>query len=284
MTKDREQYTMGYGPAATALMAMRSAQSHAGFFLPHLRPGMTVLDCGCGPGTVTLGFAELVDPGKVVGTDIEESQVALAGESASTRKLSNVRFEVASIYQLPFADASFDAVFISAVLGNLKEPGRALREAYRVLKPGGVIGVKEFDHGGDITYPPEPAMAKYDELYRRLRTEYGHDPEGGRKIGAFLHDAGYRDVKMSASYEALSGPKILRGAAQVFIGLLAEGWSDAFQSRGWASPEDIKAMSDAWLRFAEFPGALFAPTWCEAVAFKDQKSEVSVTEQGVVAT
>jgi ubiquinone/menaquinone biosynthesis C-methylase UbiE len=271
MTKNREQYTMGYGPAATALMAMRSAQSHAGFFLPHLKAGMKLLDCGCGPGTVTLGFAEVVAPGKVVGTDIEESQVALASENASRRNLSNVRFEVANIYELPFADASFDALFTSAVLGNLKEPGRGLREAYRVLKPGGVIGVKEFDHGGDIAYPLEPAMAKYDELYRRLRSEYGHDPEGGRKIGAFLFDAGFRDVKMSASYESLSDPKILRGAAQVFIGLLAEGWSDAFQSRGWAAAEDIKAMSDAWLRFAEFPGALFASTWCEAVASKDQR-------------
>ena len=76
MIKDREQYTMGYGPAATGLMAMRSAQSHAGFFLPHLKPGMKVLDCGCGPGTITLGFAEVVAPGTAVGTDIEESQVA----------------------------------------------------------------------------------------------------------------------------------------------------------------------------------------------------------------
>jgi ubiquinone/menaquinone biosynthesis C-methylase UbiE len=269
MTKDREQYTMGYGPAATALMARRSAQNHAGFFLPHLKAGMNVLDCGCGPGTITLGFAEIVDPGTVVGTDIEESQVALANESASRRNLSNVRFEAASIYDLPFAAASFDAVFMSALMGNLQEPGLALREVYRVLKPGGVIGVKEFDHGGDIVYPLEPAMAKYDEFYLRLRSEYGHDPEGGRKIGAFLYDAGFRDVKMSASYELLSEPKSLRGVAQVFIGLLAEGWSDAFQSRGWATTEDITAMSDAWLRFAEFPGALFAAAWCEAVGSKD---------------
>jgi ubiquinone/menaquinone biosynthesis C-methylase UbiE len=269
MTKDREQYTMGYGPAATALMARRSAQSHAGFFLPHLEAGMNVLDCGCGPGTITLGFAEIVVPGKVVGTDIEASQVALASENASRSNLTNARFEAASVYELPFADASFDAVFMSALVGNLREPGRAFREVYRVLKPGGIVGVKEFDHGGDIVYPLEPAMAKYDELYRRLRSEFGHDPEGGRKIGAFLFEAGFRDVSMSASYESLSDPKILRGVAQVFIGLLAEGWSEAFRSRGWATTEDIKEMSEAWLRFAEFPGAIFVAAWCEAVASKD---------------
>jgi ubiquinone/menaquinone biosynthesis C-methylase UbiE len=268
MTKDREQYTMGYGPAATMLMSMRSAQSHAAFFLPHLKAGMNVLDCGCGPGTVTVGFAVLVAPGLVVGTDIEESQVALAAENAFRRNLANVRFEVADIYELPFEAASFDAVFTSAVLGNLREPDKGLREIHRVLKPEGVVGVKEFDHGGDIAYPPEPAMAQYEEFYRRLRREYGHDPEGGRKIGALLFDAGFRDVRMSASYESLSGAETLRDAARVFIGLLTEGWSEAFQSRGWATAEDIETMKEAWLRFAEFPGALFASTWCDAVAFK----------------
>jgi hypothetical protein len=63
----------------------------------------------------------------------------------------------------------------------------------------------------------------------------------------------------------------LRSAAQVFIGLLAEGWADAFTSRGWATADEIQAMRDAWLRFAEFPGALFVAAWCEAVAFKPKK-------------
>src|SRR5258708_39035050 len=118
MTKDREQYTMGYGTAATAIMADRTAQSHAAFLLPHLKSQMSLLDCGCGPGTITLGFAELVAPGQVVGTEIEDTHVALARENATKRKVPNARFEAADLYGLPFADATFDAVFISAVLGD----------------------------------------------------------------------------------------------------------------------------------------------------------------------
>jgi ubiquinone/menaquinone biosynthesis C-methylase UbiE len=269
MTTNREEYTMGYGPAAVALMGSRNARTHAAFFVPHLRPGMTLLDCGCGPGTVTLGFAEIVAPGQVVGTDIEQSQMDLATKNAAAKQVDNAQFKAANIYELPFEDASFDAVFMSALIGNLREPKRGLREAHRVLKPGGVIGVKEFDHGGDIVYPLEPAMAKYDELYRRLRAEYGHNGESGRLIGSLLLDAGFTGLDMSATYETLSNSKVLQSAAQVFIGLLAETWSDAFMSRGWATATDIQDMRDAWVRFANFPGALFVAAWCEAVARKD---------------
>lgn len=258
MTNQREQYTMGYGPAATAIMAMRTAQSHAGFFLPYLKAGMRLLDCGCGPGTITAGFAELVAPAEVVGTEIEESHVAIARENAAKRNVRNLRFETADIYELPFADASFDAVFISAVLGNLCEPVRGVREAYRVLKPGGLIGVKEFDHGGDLLYPPDPALEKYGELYLRLRRENGHDPEIGRKIGALLIDAGFSDLNLSAAYEPFAGPQAAGGFAQVSARLLAEGWGEAFTSRGWATSDDIKEMATAWRKFANAPGAIFA--------------------------
>lgn len=269
MTTKREQYTMGYGPAATAIMAERTAQSHAAFFLPYLKPGMSVLDCGCGPGTITVGFAEFVAPGEVVGTEIEDSHVALAREKAANRNVANVRFETADLYALPFADASFDAVFISAVLGNLREPIRGVREAYRVLKPGGVIGLKEFDHGGDMFYPRDPSVEMYGELYLRLRRENGHDPEIGRKIGALLIEAGFGDLNLSAAYESFANPQEVGGFAQVSVGLIAEGWGDAFVGRGWATRENIQEIIDGWRRFTGFPGAIFAAAWCEAVARKN---------------
>jgi ubiquinone/menaquinone biosynthesis C-methylase UbiE len=268
MTNQREQYTMGYGPAATAIMAQRTAQSHAAFFLPQLKPGMNVLDCGCGPGTITAGLAELVAPGEVVGTEIEAAHVAIARENAAKHNLANARFEAADIYALPFADESFDAVFISAVLGNLREPTRGLREAFRVLKPGGAIGIKDFDHGGDLVYPSEPAVNKYGELYLRMRRENGHDGEIGRKIGALLLESGFADLRLSAVYEPFTGPAA-GGFAQVSIGLLYEGWGDEFLGRGWATPEDITEMINGWRRFASSPGAIFAAAWCEAVARKE---------------
>jgi ubiquinone/menaquinone biosynthesis C-methylase UbiE len=271
MSNEREQYTMGYGTASTMIMAMRTAERHAGFFIPHLRPGFKVLDCGCGPGTITLGLAQIVAPGEVIGTEIEESQVELARQNAIKRKVSNVQFQTADLYRLPFEDNSFDAVFISAVLGNLRKPGWGVAEAHRVLKPGGVIGVKEFDHGGDLVYPPDPSIAKYGELYIRLRREFGHEPNSGRRIGDLLFHAGFESIKFSAVYESFTVPTLLT-FAEMSAELIKEGggdtWAEEFVSRGWSTKEELEQMIEAWHQFAKIPGAIFAAAWCEAVAFK----------------
>ena len=79
----------------------RTADVHGAFFLPYLRTGMEVLDCGCGPGSITVGLAEAVIPGSVTGIDLEESQLKTARETASGRGLANVTFETADARKPP---------------------------------------------------------------------------------------------------------------------------------------------------------------------------------------
>jgi ubiquinone/menaquinone biosynthesis C-methylase UbiE len=138
----REHYIYRDCPALTALHATRTAASMAEFFLAHLRPGMRVLDCGCGPGSITVGLAEHVAPGEVIGIDIDPTHIALAQTRAADAGLSNVRFETADMYTLPFANAAFDAVFCHAVLAHLRHPSQALSEIRRVLQPEGVVGTR----------------------------------------------------------------------------------------------------------------------------------------------
>jgi ubiquinone/menaquinone biosynthesis C-methylase UbiE len=268
MSDAREQYTMGYGPAATAMMASRTARRHAAFLVSHLKPGMKVLDCGCGPGSITLGLAEIVSPGEAVGTDLEESQLELGRAAAAKRQISNARFQVASAYELPFADESFDAVFISAVLGNLREPLRGLAEAYRILKPDGVIGVKEFDHGGDLLYPLESDLAAGLNLYYRLRRHYGHDPESGRKVRGLLEQAGFRNVNLTATYETYSGADVLPQFGRGYAALISEAFAEPLQRLGWVTPEVMHQIIRAWQEFPTKPGAFYALTWCEGLGWK----------------
>src|SRR5947209_7496808 len=119
-----EQYTPGYSANASAFMAQRSASSHAAYFLPHLHAGLSLLDCGCGPGTITLGLAQAVAPGRVVGTDAGDSQIAQARQFATEQGRSNVEFRTASVYDLPFAAGEFDAVFSNALMEHLSDPAR----------------------------------------------------------------------------------------------------------------------------------------------------------------
>src|ERR1700730_4220237 len=123
-----------------SFMEQRSADTHAGFFLPQLLSGWCVLDAGCGPGSITLGRARRVAPGVVTGIDFEDSQFAKAREQAKHEGL-NVEFRKASVYQLPFEDESFDAIFSHALFEHLSDPCAALRELRRVLKPGGLIAL-----------------------------------------------------------------------------------------------------------------------------------------------
>jgi ubiquinone/menaquinone biosynthesis C-methylase UbiE len=87
----------GAGPEShdfhTRRLSRRTAAVAAAFFLPHLRPGMRVLDGGCGPGTITVGLAQAVAPGEVVGIDPLANRLDLARSTADAEGVNNVRFE-----------------------------------------------------------------------------------------------------------------------------------------------------------------------------------------------
>ena len=102
-----EHYTIGYG-AGAANMAQRTAQREATFFLPHLNalcPSARVIDCGCGPGSITIGIARQVPSGQVVGVDIGSTHIEHAIAHASQEGVLNVTFKIGSIYDLPYSEA-----------------------------------------------------------------------------------------------------------------------------------------------------------------------------------
>ena len=83
-----------------------------------LNRGMRALDCGCGPGAISEGLAEaLGSNGQVVGIDFGESQIQIA----NTRATPNLTFRVASVYELPFEDNSFEAVATPEVVKTMQE-------------------------------------------------------------------------------------------------------------------------------------------------------------------
>lgn len=99
----KSEYVHGY-VTASQTMAVRTADNFASFFTSYLTPGMSLLDVGCGPGTITVGLAAKVAPGQVVGIDVGASEVAKAAEHANSLGLKNTRFEVGDATALKFKD------------------------------------------------------------------------------------------------------------------------------------------------------------------------------------
>ena len=142
-TASTPTYTMGYGPEFGKLLERRNAADCAAHLLPHLRPGMRLLDLGCGPGTISVGLADAVAPGELYGIDMEPSQVEMAGAAASAGGHANARFRTGDVANLPFDDAAFDVAHCHALLNHVPDTRAVLAEAKRVLKPGGLFAARE---------------------------------------------------------------------------------------------------------------------------------------------
>ena len=109
-----------------------------------LKPGMEVLDFGCGPGRVTLPLARLVgEQGKVVAADIQEGMVARAKQKAQAAGQSNIEFLLAAAGEGRLDHDRFDRALLVSVLGEIPDRETALQEIFKALKPGGILSVTE---------------------------------------------------------------------------------------------------------------------------------------------
>src|SRR6185437_4249304 len=123
----------------------RTAEDSAAYLLPYLKPGLSVLDVGCGPGTITADLAALVAPGPVTAVDQVADVLEVARAEVERRTLPNVSFSTADVRNLEFPDGTFDVVHAHQVLQHVADPVAALREMRRVCAPGGIVAVRDAD-------------------------------------------------------------------------------------------------------------------------------------------
>jgi SAM-dependent methyltransferase len=252
------RYTHGHHESVLRSHRWRTAENSAAYLLPWLRPGLDVLDVGCGPGTITVDLARRVEPGRVVGLDRADEVIAVAVDGADDSALANVRFVVGDTYALDFEDGSFDVVHAHQVLQHLADPVRALAEMGRVCRPGGLVAARDGDYAGFTWYPADRWLDRWLDVYERVARHNGGEPDGGRHLRAWARAAGFTDLSSSASAWCFSQP-----ADRLWWGDL---WADrmtesALGARaveiGLVSADELQEMAAAWRRWAAHPDGWF---------------------------
>jgi SAM-dependent methyltransferase len=261
-------YLQQDNPAFEAELARRSASHDGAFFLPHLKRGMRLLDLGCGPGTISIGFAQVLAPGEVVGVDAQSGQIESARKLARDRNITNATFEVADAHQLPFPDNSFDAAVAHVVLMHLREPVRALTEVRRVLRAGGVVGLRDPDFGSSLRVPMTPLLEEHRNLVHRVLEHNGADPFRARRHRRLLLDAGFVRPESSATAVASGSPAACRANAD-FMKAQFAGISRTALAQGWVDQPTLDAMAAEIDLWAGQPDAFNATTFCETIGWRD---------------
>ena len=267
----QESYVHSYDGAATKhIFSGRTAENHAAFFLPYLKSGMGLLDCGSGPGSITAGLAKAVSPGEVTGIEIEASQVKLAKANAAKLGLTNIKFEQGSAYELPYPDDQFDAIFSHAMLEHLTDPVVVVREMRRVLKPGGIAGIRCADMRMGVLAPSDDTLDLAWNIYLKYRRHCGGDPAFGRRCRALLREAGFTETIGTASCETWG----TKQATQSFLHFLLDELTgskivEVALQKGWADQTQMDNAVTAINKWGEHADAIFALVWFEAVAWKE---------------
>lgn len=241
-------YTHGHHESVLRSHTWRTARNSAAYLLGELRPGLAVLDVGCGPGTITADLAALVAPGgSVTGVDAAEDVLRVARATAAERGLDGVRFDVADVHALPFPDDSFDVVHAHQVLQHVGDPVRALSELRRVCRPGGVVAARDSDYGAFTWYPRSPVLDGWLELYRTVARANGGEPDAGRRLKSWARAAGFTDITATATNWCFATPEERawwsglwadRTTASVYARLAVDG--------GHTDPARLTAIADAW--------------------------------------
>lgn len=204
-----QNYTMGYSEEFLQMLERRNAGNCAAYLLPLLEPGMKLLDLGCGPGTITMGLAEAVNPGEVHGIDMEESQIGLAQSAAEASNHTNAIFHVGNALSLPFEDNSFDVVHAHAVIMHIPDTTAALAEAMRVLKPGGILATRDLIGESSFIEPGTDGLREAWATFTNLMRGNGAHPEIGKEMKGVMLKSGFTDIRCSASFDSYGTPEDL---------------------------------------------------------------------------
>jgi ubiquinone/menaquinone biosynthesis C-methylase UbiE len=231
--------------------------------------GSRVLEAGCGVGAQTVTLAKNSPDALITSVDISETSLVEARKKAMAAGLTNVYFEQADIFRLPFVPEFFDHIFVCFVLEHLSRPVDALNALKDYLREGGTITVIEGDHGSVYFHPDSEAAHKAIQCQVELQRRAGGNAMIGRELYPLLNQAGFNSVRVSPRmvYVDSSKPELVEGFTKKTFTAMTEGVREAAIKAGIIE-EDVfdQGIKDLY-RTTEADG-VFCYTFFKAIGTK----------------
>jgi ubiquinone/menaquinone biosynthesis C-methylase UbiE len=266
---DRDIYVHGHHESVLRSHTWRTIENSAKYLESHLEDNLTLLDVGCGPGTITIELATRIPNGRVVGIDLSEEIVMKAKASSVSSLQKNCSFEIGDVYNLDFPDNSFDIVHAHQLLQHLTKPVEAIKEMYRVVRPGGIVALRDADYGGMIWSPQDPRLDDWMNLYQQMTGKNHVEANAGRCLFGWVSEIPFTTIEVSTSTWTFATPE-----SREWWGSL---WAERIQKstfaqqaliHGLAQQEALDGLSDAFTNWAAQPDGFFLVPHGEIIAIK----------------
>ncbi|KAF2154297.1 S-adenosyl-L-methionine-dependent methyltransferase [Myriangium duriaei CBS 260.36] len=256
-------YVNGYHSSVIKSHQWRSAENSCPHLLPTLKemvqadPALSIIDIGCGSGSITVGLASYVPHGTVTAFDLSETALAPARAAAEAAKATNMHFATGSVLSMPYPDNTFDVVHASQMLIHLGDRDQGLREMMRVCKPGGVVAVRDMCLES-WTINPEPKWWQrwYEILLKHIDSmEHVRHNKGSQLLEICLRiglDPG--QVKNSASCWVWAEAGERLAYAEAWYGrTLKSDLAEWALKEGVATKEELQEIAEGWVEWGRNP-------------------------------
>ncbi|MBV9138984.1 MAG: methyltransferase domain-containing protein [Hyphomicrobiales bacterium] len=231
--------------------------------------GSQVLEAGCGVGAQTVTLAQRNPDAFFTSIDIFSDSIAAAEAATTVAGITNVRFQQADVFDLPFAPESFDHIFVCFLLEHLPSPAAALAILNRTLRKGGTMTVIEGDHGSTYFHPDSEAAHAAIKCQVELQRLGGGNALIGRQLYPLMLEAGLQGVRVSPRMVYVDGsrPDLIDGFTRKTFTAMIEGVREPAIKAGLIAPEIFDAGIRGLERTAE-PDGVFCYTFFKGIGRK----------------